>query len=420
MKATVAAATDIGKVRSGNEDAYLVEVPLVAVADGMGGHQGGEVASHLALETLETLFKHRRGTLAEQVAEANHAVHERSLRDAAVSGMGTTLTAAVADGDRLRLAHVGDSRAYLLRDGDLRSLTEDHTMVHEMELRGELTAEEASTHPRRSVLTRAIGTDSDVRVDEGIVDLVDGDRLLLCTDGLTGMVDDDRILAVLRDTPDPSDAVRALVREANENGGVDNVTAVVVDFTGEVGTGAVAPSAPVVGATRVSTSTMPDHDSTPPPPPAGDTRKRSFPLGKIALWLGVFILVVVVALVGGRMYLDRQWYVGVEGENVAIFRGVPSELLGFELSSPEVVTPITAAQTQQLQFFSGLTDGIPVADRAAADEIVRQIEQDLAELSSRSNRTGGGTDGGGGGANQNGGGGGGAGGGRRRRRRWGR
>ncbi|MEX2275027.1 MAG: Stp1/IreP family PP2C-type Ser/Thr phosphatase [Actinomycetota bacterium] len=405
MKATVAAATDIGKVRSGNEDAYLVEVPLIAVADGMGGHQGGEVASHLALETIETLFKHQRGTLAEQVAEANHAVHERSLRDASVSGMGTTLTAAVADGDRLRLAHVGDSRAYLVRDGELRSLTEDHTMVREMELRGELTAEEASAHPHRSVLTRAIGTDSDVRVDEGIVDLVDGDRLLLCTDGLTGMVDDDRILAVLRDTPDPSDAVRILVREANENGGVDNVTAVIVDFSGEPGRAASAPG-PATGATRVSTSTMPDRGPTPPPPPAGGAKRRSFPLGKVAIWVGVFVLVLVVALVGTRLYLDRQWYVGVEGDKVAIFRGVPSELLGFDLSSPAVVTPVTATQAQQLQFFSGLAEGISVSDRAAADEIVRQIEQDLAELErQQEQQDANGTNAGGG--NQNGGGGGG-------------
>jgi protein phosphatase len=388
VKAIVAAATDIGKVRSGNEDSYLIEIPLVAVADGMGGHQGGEVASHLALETLETLFKHKRGTLSEQLTEANRAVFERSLRDPEVKGMGTTLTAAVADGDRLRLAHVGDSRAYLLRDGELRSLTEDHTLVREMEMRGELTADEAASHPHRSVLTRAIGTEPGVLVDEGIVDLVDGDRLLLCTDGLTGMVGDDRILAILRDTPDPTVAVRRLVAEANDNGGVDNVTAVVVDFVGEPGAPASS-SAPAFRTADVPTSTMPE-GADPPGPAVADTPesrgdRRSVPILRIVAWTAVVVLFVGAALAGTRAYLDAQWYVGTEDDRVALLRGVPSEVLGITLHEPVVVTTIPATAAQRLSFFGDLAEGIPVDSREAGEEIIAQIEHDLAESSDAQN-----------------------------------
>ena len=173
------------------------------------------MASRLALETLEVLFKHGRGTLADHLREANRAVFERSSRDAAVAGMGTTLTAAVAEAGRLRLAHVGDSRAYLLRDGRLRMLTEDHTLVQRMVERGEITEQEADVHPHRSVLTRTIGTEPDVQIDEGVLDAQDGDRILLCSDGLTGMVADEQIERILRDAAEPRDAVRELVRAAN-------------------------------------------------------------------------------------------------------------------------------------------------------------------------------------------------------------
>jgi PPM family protein phosphatase len=139
MRVSVGAATDIGQVREGNEDSYLIVEPLYAVADGMGGHRGGEVASSLALETVHGLFERREGSLAEQVAEANRAVFDRSQHDRKVSGMGTTLTAAQIDGNRVHLVHVGDSRAYLLHDGQLMQITEDHTLVHRMVLEGEIS-----------------------------------------------------------------------------------------------------------------------------------------------------------------------------------------------------------------------------------------------------------------------------------------
>ncbi|HJS25983.1 MAG TPA: Stp1/IreP family PP2C-type Ser/Thr phosphatase, partial [Actinomycetota bacterium] len=230
MMVSVGAASDIGQVREGNEDSYLVIAPLYAVADGMGGHRGGEVASNLALETVQQLFEQGSGTLAEQVAQANRAVFERSQHDRSVSGMGTTLTAALIDGTRVHLAHVGDSRAYLFRSGELSLLTEDHTLVHKMVAEGEITEEEAETHPHRSILTRALGVDATVQVDESDVEVADGDRLLLCSDGLTGMVSDLQIRDILGRNVEPQSAVDELVKEANGAGGIDNITAVILDF----------------------------------------------------------------------------------------------------------------------------------------------------------------------------------------------
>ncbi len=231
MKVVAAAATDIGQVREGNEDSFLNDEPLFAVADGMGGHRGGEVASKLALETLEVLFRHGRGgTLAEQVKQANRAVFERSMLDRTVAGMGTTLTAALVEGSSVRLAHVGDSRAYLFREGEMRQLTEDHTLVRRMVVEGEITEEEANVHPHRSVLTRALGVDVDVAVDEGVIDVTGGDRLLLCTDGLTAMLTETQIREILSAAAAPDDAAKRLVRAANRAGGVDNITVVVLDF----------------------------------------------------------------------------------------------------------------------------------------------------------------------------------------------
>jgi PPM family protein phosphatase len=374
VRITAAAATDIGRVREGNEDAYLNDAPLFAVADGMGGHQGGEVASRLALETLEVLFKHGRGTLADQVREANRAVFERSGRDAAVAGMGTTLTAAVAEAGRLRLAHVGDSRAYLLRDGELRRLTEDHTLVQRMVERGEISEQEADVHPHRSVLTRALGTEPDVQIDEGVLDAQDGDRILLCSDGLTGMVADDEIERILRDAFEPRDAVRELVRAANAAGGVDNITVVVLDLSledsergaGDDGAGARTPAAgrerDVPGTARTG----------------GTGRRARGPIvRRVALWSIAAVLIVVVGLFGLRFYLDQQWYVGVADGRVAIFRGIPSEILGFRLHHLVVLTQLPASEVQRLSFYERLGEGVTAEDRPAADDIVRQIGADL-------------------------------------------
>ena len=383
MRVAVGAASDIGQVREGNEDSYLIIAPLYAVADGMGGHRGGEVASNLALETVQELFEQGTGTLVDQVERANRAVFERSQRDRSVSGMGTTLTAALIDGDRAHLAHVGDSRAYLFRGGELSLLTEDHTLVHRMVTEGEITAEEAETHPHRSILTRALGVDAAVQVDESDVLVADGDRLLLCSDGLTGMVPDEQIREVLGRQADPQSAVDELVKEANRAGGVDNITAVILDFVDD-GSGK--------GSTDVSDSHAPTRQgassttSREAPPPTGSPRPAPSPARdrssghrgkKVALWGGVTVAVLVVGVVGVKLYLDRQWFVGVSDGRVAIFRGVPSDVGGLELNSVVVETTIRAEEARALHQYRELPEGITADDRTGADEIVEQIRKDV-------------------------------------------
>ena len=234
MKVTAASATDIGLVRDHNEDALLLREPLFAVADGMGGHLGGEVASSAALERLAAVFDERGSDgLAEAVHEANAEVFAQSVRDAEVAGMGTTLTAAVLVGTDLLLAHVGDSRAYLLHDGELRRLTEDHTLVGEMVRKGSLSERQARSHPQRSILTRALGIEPAVEVDRLSLPIGDRDRVLLCSDGLNSMIEDSEIRRILSDEGEPRAACDRLVEAANAMGGVDNTTVVVLDFEAE-------------------------------------------------------------------------------------------------------------------------------------------------------------------------------------------
>ena len=224
------AATDRGRMRDGNEDSYLAIGPLAAVADGMGGHRAGEVASATAMDQLRTLgsgpWEDDRAAseaLKRAVAEANRRIRDLAASDKALEGMGTTLTALLEDGDSVHLAHVGDSRAYLLRHGELSSLTEDHTLVQELVRQGRLRPEDAERHPQRSIITRALGVDSDVEIDTATYKIVPGDRLLLCTDGLSGVVDQTRIRNVLLRTPDPQQAADKLVAMANEAGGPDKI-----------------------------------------------------------------------------------------------------------------------------------------------------------------------------------------------------
>jgi serine/threonine protein phosphatase PrpC len=363
MKVTAAVATDVGLVREGNEDSYLTDEPLFAVADGMGGHRGGEVASQLAVETLEKLFKKGIGELPDQVQEANRVVFERSVVDEKVAGMGTTLTAALVEGDRIRLAHVGDSRAYLLREGDLRLLTEDHTLVHRMVTEGEISKEEAETHPQRSVLTRALGVETVVDVDDDMVQVRPGDRLLLCTDGLTSMVSEQAVEEVLGAVPDPQEAAQRLVQLANEGGGTDNTTVVVLDFSDD------APAA----------RPKEEPTSAPAPTPEPARSRRRLPR-KLLVWIGIIVALVVVALVGLRLYLDSQWYVGVSDGHVAIFQGIPTEVAGFDLHHVVVQTTISAEKAESLAFWQNLGDGITAEDREGAGAIVERIGQDVEEM----------------------------------------
>ena len=357
MRIEIGSATDIGRVRERNEDSVLVDPPLFAVADGMGGHRGGQVASQVALEKLEELEDEEKGSLAEHVRRANRAVWDRAEEDEHLAGMGTTLTAVRIDGESVVLAHVGDSRAYLLRNGSLQQLTTDHTLVDRMVRSGEITEAEADVHPHKNVLTRALGTDEDVEVDEDAVALEDGDRLLLCSDGLTGMVTEDQIQAILEASTTPQNAAERLVRAANRAGGVDNISVVVLAAIDEGGGGGGAPRRP---------------------PPSGRT------VGRWALRIGIPLLILVVALFGARWYLDRQWYVGSTDGHVAIFQGIPLTILGYELGHPETeFDGLPVAEVSELpkypNFGSALEQGIAFGSYEEAAAHVEQIQTDLED-----------------------------------------
>jgi serine/threonine protein phosphatase PrpC len=237
MRLSSFAGTDVGRTRSGNEDSYFCGRTVFAVADGLGGHQGGEVASAAAVEPLAALDGRGFGdaaaaaeALAGAIREANAAILERAAGDPGLWGMGTTLTAAaLAGAGQLQLAHVGDSRAYLLRDGSLEQLTVDHTVVGELVRRGRLTPEQAAIHPERSILTRAVGLDPTVPVDlPDPLELRAGDRVLLCSDGLTEAVGDPDIATILATAADGAAACRSLIDAANAAGGPDNITVVLL------------------------------------------------------------------------------------------------------------------------------------------------------------------------------------------------
>ncbi|HYO60797.1 MAG TPA: Stp1/IreP family PP2C-type Ser/Thr phosphatase, partial [Actinomycetota bacterium] len=232
MNVAVGAQTDVGRVRKGNEDSYLLEAPIYAVADGMGGHIAGDVASATAVSVIADGIdggKPREGTaLADLVSRANDAIWDKARSDPSLRGMGTTCTLLMIEGDVAHIAHVGDSRAYLLRDGMFRQLTEDHTLVERMVREGRLSAEEAANHPQRSIITRALGVDANVQVDVLEEELSEGDRILLTSDGLTSMVEPEEIGRVLEAEEDPQAAADRLVEMANDAGGEDNVTVLVL------------------------------------------------------------------------------------------------------------------------------------------------------------------------------------------------
>ena len=240
MLAGFAGVTDPGRRRRRNEDAYVCQPPLFAIADGMGGAQAGEVASGLAAAVLEEATGDERGEerVASLIQEANRRVFQRSNEDAATSGMGTTMTVALLDNadGTIAFGHVGDSRAYRVRGGELEQLTDDHSLVGELVRSGRLSPEEAESHPQRSVITRALGTEPDVDVDTFTVEAEQGDVYLLCSDGLTDMTSTRDILAAVEESRDLDDAARALVDAANAGGGEDNITVVLFEIGGRTRT----------------------------------------------------------------------------------------------------------------------------------------------------------------------------------------
>lgn len=237
MQLRIAQRTDRGIVRTNNEDSVLAHPPLVAVADGVGGQNAGEVASALAVDVLEewiaTLERDGGAKLHDAASDAHQRIYAKAQQETALHGMATTLTAAWIDRETCTIAHVGDSRAYLLRDGELRQLTEDHSWVAQMVKDGRITPEEAWEHPWRNYVVQALGGQPDVAIEMLNVDLAVGDRLVLASDGLTDMLRPETLREILATTEDGELACRTLVERAKDAGGTDNITVVLVDVTGD-------------------------------------------------------------------------------------------------------------------------------------------------------------------------------------------
>ena len=330
------AASDTGRVRQANEDSFLVVDGLFAVADGMGGHQAGEVASHLALESLQSGFT-AAGTdvLVRAVEDANHILVERSTSDPELAGMGTTLVAMAlveASGrDAIGVVNVGDSRLYLLSDGNLAQITEDHSLVATMERQGRLTAAEAAVHPQRNILTRALGIDGTVLVDSWEILPVVGDRYLICSDGLFNEVDESRIAATLRRLADPNEACRELIRLANEGGGRDNITCVIVDVVDDSGRDPKAdPANRVRNSHTGGDLTVPEPTSAEPKPNRAPGVIRSSYTWRVGVFIAAFVFVILAGFAFIWWTGTKTWYVGVDGDKVAVFHGKPGGVLWIE------------------------------------------------------------------------------------------
>ena len=344
--------SDTGRQRTANEDSYYASAPLFVVADGMGGAQAGEVASRIAAESFEEAD--RAGEAAEtflrRIAEdANQRIHGLAEHDSSRSGMGTTLTAALVDGDEVAIAHVGDSRAYVYRDGALRLLTSDHSLVEELRRQGRLTPEQAEDHPQRSIITRALGPEAEVEIDTLTYRARPADAFLICSDGLTTMVKDERIAEVLAESESLDQAVVRFVGEANEAGGRDNVTIVAFrleqagDVVVEEGATLVGPSAEAAGLTgeRVRSEAARRRDAA-DGRPHGAEPKRS--RARTAIKVGVGLLIVAAVLAGAYLGARQVYFLGVdEGGRVALYRGLPYDLpLEINLYSEVYSVPIQA------------------------------------------------------------------------------
>jgi len=355
-----AVRTDTGRQRNANEDSLFTDAPLFVVADGMGGAQAGEVASRAAAESFaQNLPSGPPERLLEETIEgANRTIHELARKDPSLAGMGTTITAALVDLDseEVAIGHVGDSRAYRLRDGKFEQLTRDHSLVEEMRRKGQLTDAQAEDHPQRSIITRALGPEPEVEVDLRTVPVLAGDVFLICSDGLTTMLDDAKIAHVLGRATSLQSAVKALVDEANRAGGRDNITVVLFRLDDEdaaEGAGAAKEGATLIGgdaeAAGLSATEVRKRAA------ADAARKRREELDAqprrrgLRRALKVLVpLLLIAAILAGAWYGNRQiWYLGTDDAGrVALYRGAPYELpFGITLYSERYAGPV---QTESL------------------------------------------------------------------------
>ena len=378
--------SDTGRQRTANEDSFFAGAPIFAVADGMGGAQAGEVASRIAAESFQEADRGDtapEGYLRSIAEDANQRINDLAATDESRSGMGTTFTAALVEGDEISLAHVGDSRAYLFRDGELRMLTSDHSLVEELRRQGKLTPEQAEDHPQRSIITRALGPEREVEVDTMTYKSKPGDVFLLCSDGLTTMVKDDRIAAALAHSSNLEEATQRLIDEANAAGGRDNITVVAFRVEEAGAEAAVDEHATLIGPTaadaglsgealreeagRVRGSGERAAARRARRRGAAEPAKRS--RGRTLLKAFVALLIVAGVCAGAYFGARQVYFLGGNDEgNVALYRGLPYDLpAGIELYSE-----VDSSQVQ--------VAGLPESDQKTVTDHELRSEDDARSL----------------------------------------
>lgn len=339
--------TEIGNVREHNEDSLTVLPPLFAVADGMGGHEAGEVASEITINTLNDLAPQSADaeTLARAVVAANLNVIKAPSQGVGREGMGTTLTAAILEKERLVIAQVGDSRAYLLHNGSLQQLTRDHSLMADMIEAGQLTEAEARVHPNRSVITRAIGSDPHMQPDLYELNVETGDRLLLCSDGICGMIEDHEIASIMRQAPSAQSCADQLVEAALAAGGFDNATAVVVDVEGFKA-----------------------------------VREKKQARKSKALAIGVIVCLLAAlacAVFAGYYYVNNSAYLIEQDGKVAVYRGLNEELFGIPLSNLEYTSGVEVDKLNP-GVANRIKEGMAVGSLEEANNLIATYQQEIA------------------------------------------
>lgn len=345
--------TEIGNVREHNEDSLTVLPPLFAVADGMGGHEAGEVASEITINTLNDLAPQSADAeaLARAVVAANLNVIKAPSQGVGREGMGTTLTAAILEKERLVIAQVGDSRAYLLHNGSLQQLTRDHSLMADMIEAGQLTEAEARVHPNRSVITRAIGSDPHMQPDLYELNVETGDRLLLCSDGICGMIEDHEIASIMRQAPSAQSCADQLVEAALAAGGFDNATAVVVDVEGFKA-----------------------------------VREKKQARKSKALAIGVIVCLLAAlacAVFAGYYYVNNSAYLIDQDGKVAVYRGLNEELFGIPLSNLEYTSGVEVDKLNP-GVANRIKEGMAVGSLEEANNLITTYQQEIALQESNS------------------------------------
>jgi PPM family protein phosphatase len=400
LRLRYAVRSDVGLTRDDNEDSAYAGPRVLVIADGMGGAAAGEVASSVAVATIARLDEETVGTdligpLRDAVDDAQAQIAVLVEAEPALAGMGTTVTATLAGDGRLGLIHVGDSRAYLLRAGALERMTHDHTLVQSLIDAGRLTEEEARVHPQRAVVTRAVDGSSDVTADVSVRELFVGDRLLLCSDGLSGVVSDQTISSTLSAQAEPGAAAAALIDLALRGGGPDNITCIVADVVEDDGSPPPTPTAVgAVSADRASRRIgVPDSpalraaalvhgaddesdEESEETPHRRRNRRRTAALIAAALVVGI----VIGSLVTWYFWSQQQYYVGAsaDGSVVTVYRGPSQQVFGIDLSRPVETTDIAVASLPEYER-DELATTIGASGRADADRIVDRLRTEALQ-----------------------------------------